>query len=107
MIIDIITVILFVVVALRFIIIEVRLDELSKRLEDMISRNNVQHENIEREVHYINRQYHKLHLNSAYGKLAEKTMEEYIKEDIEALKASPYHIPYVDTDSIKVVKEKL
>lgn len=72
MIIDIITVILFVVVALKFIIIEVRLDELSKRLEDTISRNNVQHENIEKEVHYIKRQY---------------------------------HIPYIDTDSIKVEKE--
>lgn len=105
MVIDIITVILFVVVALKFIIIEVRLDELSKRLEDAISRNNVQHENIEKEVHYINRQYHKLHLNRMYGKSVEKTLEEYIKEDIEKLKESPYYIPYVDTDSIKVEKE--
>lgn len=104
MVIDIITVILFIVVALKFITIEVRLDELSKRLEDAISRNNVQHENIEREVHYINRQYHKLHLSSAYGKLAEKTMEEYIRKDIEALKESPYRF-YADTDSIKVEKE--
>lgn len=105
MIIDIIAVILFIVVALKFIIIEVRLDKLSKRLEDTISRNNVQHENIEKEVYYINRQYHKLHLNSEYGKLVEKTMEEYIRKDIEALKESPYHIHYVDTDSIKVEKE--
>lgn len=105
MIIDIITVILFVVVALKFIIIEVKVDELSKRLEDTISRNNVQHENIEREVHYINRQYHKLHFNSEYGMLAQKTLEEYVRKDIETLKESPYRYPYADTDSIKVEKE--
>lgn len=104
MIIDIITVILFVVVALKFIIIEVKLDELSKRLEDTISRNNVQHENIEREVHYINRQVHKLHLSKMYGRLASEEYDEYLKQDIEALKESPYRF-YADTDNIKVEKE--
>lgn len=104
MIIDIITVILFVIVALKFIIIEVKLDELSKRLEDTISRNNVQHENIEKEVHYINRQYHKLHLSKMYGRLVSEEYNEYLKQDIEALKESLYRF-YADTDSIKVEKE--
>lgn len=107
MVIDIITALCIAILTIKVIILEVKASQLSDRLEDTISRNNVQHENIEREVHYINRQYHKLHLNRMYGTLAEKTMEEYIKEDIEALKESPYHIPYVDTDSIKVVKEGL
>lgn len=105
MIIDILTVVCITILTIKVIILEVQTKKLALLLEDAISRNRIQHENIEREVHYISRQYHKLHLNHMYGKSVEKTLEEYIKEDIETLKKSPYHIPYVDTDSIKVVKE--
>ncbi len=104
MIIDILTVVCITILTIKVIILEVQTKKLSLLLEDTVSRNRIQHENIEREVHYINRQYHKLHLNRIYGKQAENEMERYIKEDIEALKKSPYRF-YADTDSIKVEKE--
>lgn len=58
---------------------------LSDRLEDTISRNRVQHDNIEKELHYIHRRYFKLHLNSAYGKMVQM-VDNYIDSDLQAIK---------------------
>lgn len=104
MVIDILTSVCIIILTIKVIILEVQTKKLALLLEDTVLRNKVQHECIEREVHYINRQYHKLHLNSIYGKCASKEMDEYIKQDIETLKESPYRF-YADTDSIKVEKE--
>lgn len=104
MIIDILTDICIAILTIKVIILEVQTKKLALLLEDTILRNKVQHECIEKEVHYINRQYHKLHLSRLYGKQAEAEMDRYIKEDIETLKESPYRF-YADTDSIRVDKE--
>lgn len=58
---------------------------LSDRLEDTISRNRVQHDNIEKELHYIHCKYLKLHLSSEYGKTVE-SINNYMEQDIQSLK---------------------
>lgn len=84
MVINIILGISVIILSISVISLAIKVSKLSGILEDTISRNRVQHDNIEKELHYIHRHYLKLHLNSAYGKTAEK-INNYFEQDIQAL----------------------
>lgn len=69
------------ILSISVVSLAIKVSKLSGILEDTISRNRIQHDNIEKELHYISRRYFKLHLNSAYGKTAE-AINNYMEQGI-------------------------